>query len=766
MLQALTRVKAPSYQRSTLSFMGWPLGLHTSIRPTGLTQQELMECVNFMVFDQAGVLKTRPAITKYSAVATTGNSAVKEIKKVFIGSTAYELLVDAAYGLYYLDSDPKPVSIGTLEGPCQIVPYNGVAVLLDGSFIKYLDGVSSIKIAYDDGTGSAGYQFNNLAGDDDSTLALGNGTNVRIAWKFTSQAWTAGYTIPPTTFTVELSANGTASATAITAKLRLVSDDSVLATKTLMADASDLTDVSEQVSVTFTASDITTQMSPGVAYYMSIEHTGGDGANYVKVHCSDVTSGGAAFIYVAAWAADTGANPIMGLRPGMPPKANFGAVWKSRMFTNDPDNPGWVRFCNLTHLDWSTSGGGGYVSAVDANKNSYPVGGITHLFNDLLVFGKQDHPYLSMLQGTGPSDYSLPVLFQKVWATHKTLINIVSDVWAASYDGCYPLTGVQTYGDIRAAFASERIIDRVQTYWATTTALAGYWPEEAQYWLVLPTYHRILVARTKSPTADGYPWFEYELYRNDLRRALYKWTLSGSGTNEYYLELAAGGDPSVLEPDFLTVANTKWTAGTVGSLSDHTWGYGNNDGLGFNTVYLRDESGNPDVTELDIRDVMVPTALEAIGGNIHIGGSDGFVYYFDSSTVKDMSTHQIRPRFKTAYVNLPFKHINVDNFQFFGNAFGGANMDISIYTNERYLTPILTFANDQAHSDALTLAEATMTLADAGLMTLGGGGEYASPWRQLNFNCRSIQLELKNVDLVGYPLFVNGLLLRTRYLQS
>ncbi len=763
MLQLLQKVKAPSYQRSTLPFMGWPLGLHTSIRPTGLKASELVECVNFMVYDQAGVLKTRPAINKYTTTATTGNSAVKEIKKVFIGSTAYELLVDAAYKIYYLDSDPKPVSIGTLEGACEIIPYNGVAVLLDGSFIKYLDGVASIKIAYDDGTGSSGYQFTNLTGDDDTTLALGNGTNTRVATKFTSQAWTAGYTIPPTTYTVTLSAQGTPNASAITARLRLVSDDSVKAAKVLMADASDLA-TADTETLTFETADITAEMLPGTAYYMSIEHTGGDGANYVKVHCTTVTSGGTAYHYAGAWAADATMTPIAGLRPGMPPKAEFGAVWKSRLFTNDPDNPGWVRFCNLTHLDWSTSNGGGYVAAVDANANSYPVGGISHLFNDLMVYGKQDHPYLSMLQGTTPTDYSLPVLFQKVWTTHKTLINIVSDVWAASYDGIFPLTGVQEYGDVRSAFASESIIDRLQDNWSTTTALAGYWPQESQYWLVMPSYHRILACRTKNPHEEGYAWFEYELYRNDLRRAAYKWTASGSGTAEYYLELAAGGDPSILEPDFLTVSNKKWTAGTVGSLSDHTWDYGDNDSLGYNTVYIRDDSGDPDTTELDIRDVMVPTCLEAIGSNIHIGGSDGFIYYIDSTTIKDQNAHQIRPRFKTAYLNLPFKHINVDHFQFFGSAYAGAGISVSIYTNERYLTPHFTFTHNQPASDALTLGEATMALVDANFL-LGQDSGMFPPWRELNFNCRSIQLQVDSVTLAGYPLYIDGLLLRTRYLQ-
>ena len=37
----------------------------------------------------------------------------------------------------------------------------------------------------------------------------------------------------------------------------------------------------------------------------------------------------------------------------------------------------------------------------------------------------------------------------------------------------------------------------------------------------------------------------------------YKWTASASGTNEYYLELSAGGDPSYNAPTFLSMNGVK-----------------------------------------------------------------------------------------------------------------------------------------------------------------------------------------------------------------
>ena len=82
-----------------------------------------------------------------------------------------------------------------------------------------------------------------------------------------------------------------------------------------------------------------------------------------------------------------------------------------------------------------------------------------------------------------------------------------------------------------------------------------------------------------------------------------KWTAStGGGTNEYYATNPAGGDPGLTEPlvvygqlsDAAPGSETLLTNATAGSLSDHEWDWGNDDGLAFNTVYFADATGDPD----------------------------------------------------------------------------------------------------------------------------------------------------------------------------
>lgn len=78
-----------------------------------------------------------------------------------------------------------------------------------------------------------------------------------------------------------------------------------------------------------------------------------------------------------------------------------------------------------------------------------------------------------------------------------------------------------------------------------------------------------------------------------------KWTLSGSGTNEYYLEAFAGGDPNIAEPlnVFENVGGTDNTMveGTLGALTQGKWAWGDNDTLGFDTIYVRlSDNTDPD----------------------------------------------------------------------------------------------------------------------------------------------------------------------------
>lgn len=87
-----------------------------------------------------------------------------------------------------------------------------------------------------------------------------------------------------------------------------------------------------------------------------------------------------------------------------------------------------------------------------------------------------------------------------------------------------------------------------------------------------------------------------------LVNATYKWTASGSGTNEYYVELAGGGDPGLTEPNNVTTDGTYEidTNGAMGSLNAGEWDWGDNDALGYSTVYVRlDDDADPDNKNTD-----------------------------------------------------------------------------------------------------------------------------------------------------------------------
>jgi hypothetical protein len=79
--------------------------------------------------------------------------------------------------------------------------------------------------------------------------------------------------------------------------------------------------------------------------------------------------------------------------------------------------------------------------------------------------------------------------------------------------------------------------------------------------------------------------------------ATYKWTVSGSGTDEYYVDLLGGGNPTLTQPSYVTLGSpaTRRNRGALGSLALGEWGYGDNDSLGFSTVYVRlDDGADPD----------------------------------------------------------------------------------------------------------------------------------------------------------------------------
>jgi hypothetical protein len=80
-----------------------------------------------------------------------------------------------------------------------------------------------------------------------------------------------------------------------------------------------------------------------------------------------------------------------------------------------------------------------------------------------------------------------------------------------------------------------------------------------------------------------------------VRNADYRWQASAVA-GEYYLQTAGGANPNISSPRALIIDGTPRATATIGALTANTWNYGNNDSLGYNTIYVRiSGDGDPDL---------------------------------------------------------------------------------------------------------------------------------------------------------------------------
>ncbi len=143
----------------------------------------------------------------------------------------------------------------------------------------------------------------------------------------------------------------------------------------------------------------------------------------------------------------------------------------------------------------------------------------------------------------------------------------------------------------------------------------------------------VTISFSGSPTFTGLTISGLTLPHVGIRNGSYEWTLSGSGTSEYYLTLSGGGDPGfAYKPDGVLENSVFIPEGTIGALTAGHWTYGSNDGLGFNTVYIRlTDSSDPDSKALNYVEyaykralgITVEKAVESIAPQSHVAPSAG-----------------------------------------------------------------------------------------------------------------------------------------------
>lgn len=113
-----------------------------------------------------------------------------------------------------------------------------------------------------------------------------------------------------------------------------------------------------------------------------------------------------------------------------------------------------------------------------------------------------------------------------------------------------------------------------------------------------------------------------------LRNPLYTWTLSGSGATEFYLRTAANANPGISIPPaggvYLNGASV--SSQSLGSLTAGHYGYGDNDTLGYSTIYVRTSGGvDPDTLALDyVQLLQVPVATDHVRLPVGCGAFGGY----------------------------------------------------------------------------------------------------------------------------------------------
>lgn len=116
-----------------------------------------------------------------------------------------------------------------------------------------------------------------------------------------------------------------------------------------------------------------------------------------------------------------------------------------------------------------------------------------------------------------------------------------------------------------------------------------------------------------------------------LRNASYTWTLSGSGTAEYYLRTSGSADPGISTPGAIYGGGSAFSSGSLGSLATSRYGYGDNDTLGYSTIYVRLADGtDPDSKALDfVQLYQIPVATD----HVRIPAGSGAITGIDQSAV-------------------------------------------------------------------------------------------------------------------------------------
>lgn len=509
LINAVSRIRDP--KETPLVFGPFVGGLVTSRPAEELGRGECTAFTN-IVIDGKGLPRTRPG---FSLVCTGLTGSVYSIGDARVDGTWYTFVstiddsgASPVYRLYRVTAGTA-TQIGSdsvFEGPITFASLQDFLIVFDTSYVKYWDG-TLLGLLTDRGIGSTAYLINNYMGEMateyiQSYVMVYAGVK-SVGVKFTTPAWSAGFTMPPLTFRFRAAktGNGAYSPYATSSyKPKMVirkGDGTLMASKDLMVLTDLPTVVLEPTSVatfkayeyTFEESEIVNPLEPSTEYYLCYEHAYGDVTNHTKIH---ITGNVASLGYASGTLPPTSFTAISGGYTGgvtnpcptfsltgeIPFKLETGVASASRIFAIEGvngENPGRIWYCGAGNpFDWSSPNFGGYMDT------GLDIAAIVAYYGNVWVFGSGKAPSLSRITGDMPSEYSMSPSIQAVSSHQRAVVVTQDDVLFYHMAGVDSISTVQEYGDIRSINRSDNISDVLAAEY-DTNAFAGFDPHFGVY---------------------------------------------------------------------------------------------------------------------------------------------------------------------------------------------------------------------------------------------------------------------------------------------
>lgn len=414
--------------------------------------------------------------------------------------------------LYRLDGEGSPVLVGAVAQAPRLCGYAGRLMVMDGSYLKTVEPEADYAygVSWDDD----GFLWGDWGIDDAAgSWALHAEGVTRAGFLATAPHWGPG-SIPLSLIRAVLYIEGSPTGAV---SLQVWADDGITLLGSGSLQAEDLASEGMVHDVALEPEDgQSLELTPGESRYVSVEYSGGDGANAVHLQWASTPGAGSAMTWDGTlWHADANKDPLLSVGPGLPPRAAWGAVKGERLEVGGgawpvPEDAAKLHYCGLNNpYRW----GARLYNGADAGWIGVERGlggainGLVKYFDDLYV-SKTGPASIHRLTGNVPGmkgDMAMAEVFSQLGAlAGDTLADVGNNILFLA-DQVLGMEGVQGYGDVRQWPKSEDISDLVNRY-KSSGAFACYHAPNDQYWMQLPGLGCTLVLHVLLGDWTFYQW--------------------------------------------------------------------------------------------------------------------------------------------------------------------------------------------------------------------------------------------------------------------